>query len=244
MKADAAQIILPRVVGPSRTVTETAAKTDAQSDMRIGTVVAVTARGIDVAVAAGTVQSAGHLASYAPALGDSVVLIKVNDTWVVLNRIVGPGMATDGSSAASAIGPSFLGGGMVTTTAAGSTAGAAINIPDYDISFWLAANHSALVIAGMPWFGTVAASVIQLMLNYVGVTQISQMRRTTITGSNAVVETLSGVVMPASAGRLVRVVGQVQFISGTGTANVNGFTVAPGYMVALDLGDTSFTPVL
>jgi hypothetical protein len=210
----------------------------------VGTVVAVTSRGVDVAVAAGVVESAAHLDSYAPALGDSVALGQILDSWIVLGRLVGPGMASDGSAAGPAIGPSFLGGGMVTTSAAASTGGAVVQVPGYDISFWLAANHSALVLAGMPWYGSVAASTIQIMLSAVNITQISQMRRTTITANSATVETLSGVVVPDVVGRLIRVVAQVQLIAGTGTANVQGFSVAPGYMVALDLGDTSFTPVV
>jgi hypothetical protein len=241
MHSDLLSAILPRTIGPAASTTETANKTDAQSDLRMGIVTAVTTRGITVDVGAQSVDAA-HLDSYAPALGDPVALMKTQDSWLAIGRVVGPGNSPSLQGPGPSIGPSYLGGGMITVSASASTAGAAVNIPGYDISFWLPANHSALILAGMPWFGSVAASVIQLMLNVVGVGQILQTRRTTISANIANGDLVYGVVVPSSLARSVRVVGQVQFISGSGTANVQGFSVVPGFMVALDLGDTSFTP--
>lgn len=243
MHSDLIAQILPRVIGPAGSTTEVAARTDAQSDLRMGIVTAVTTRGITVAVGAQSVD-ASHLDSYAPALGDPVALMKVQDSWLAIGRVVGPGNASDLSGVGPAIGPSYLGGGIITTTRTTSTAAGPVNISGWDIDFWLPPNHSALVIAGLPTFGSVAASVMQFALVAVGIGQISQLRRSTVTGSIAVMETLTGVVMPASAGRAINVVATVQFVSGTGTANVNGFSVNPGYMVALDLGDTSFTAIV
>lgn len=234
-------LVLPRGIGPSKDTQGTAQKTDAQSDLRMGVVTTVTTRGITVAVGAQTVTAA-HLDSYAPAVGDPVALMAVQDSWLAMGRVVGPGNVSDLTGPGPSIGPSLIGGGMVTSTLATSTAAGPVNINGYDISFWLPPNHSALVLAGMPWFGSLAASVVQLTLTVSGTT-ITQVRRATVSGNIAAMETLSGVVMPAASGRSIRVIGQVQLISGGGTANVSGFSIMPGFMVVLDLGDTSFTAV-
>lgn len=243
MHSDLLAQALPRNIGPAGSTTEVAGKTDAQSDLRMGVVTAVTTRGITVNVGAQSVDAA-HLDSYAPALGDPVALMKTQDSWLAIGRVVGPGNASDLSGVGPAIGPSLLGGGIVTTTRTTTTTGGPVNISGWDIDFWLPPNHSALVIAGLPYFGSIAGSVGQMMLNAVGVGQIAQMRRSAITGNIAQMETLTGVVMPTSDGRAINVVAQLQFISGTGSSNVNGFSVNPGYMVAMDLGDTSFTAIV
>lgn len=242
MRSDITNLVLPRGIGPSGLTAEAAGKTDAQSDLRMGVVTAVTNRGITVDVGAQSVD-ASHLDSYAPALGDPVALMKVQDSWLAMGRVVGPGNVTDFTNVGPSIGPSLLGGGIVTTTRTTSTSAGPVNISGWSINFYLPPNHSALVIAGLPYFGSVAGSVAQMMLN-AGGGQIAQMRRTTITASIASMEFLSGVVMPNSAGRNINATATLQFISGTGTVNVNGFSVVPGYMVALDLGDTSFTAIV
>lgn len=234
---------LPRNIGPAGNTTEVAGKTDAQSDLRMGVVTAVTTRGITVNVGAQSVDAA-HLDSYAPALGDPVALMKTQDSWLAIGRVVGPGNAADLSGVGPAIGPSLLGGGIITTTRTTSTAAGPVNVSGWDIDFWLPPNHAALVVAGFPYFGSIAGSVGQLTLVNVGTGQIAQLRRSAITGNNAQMETLTGVVMPSALGRAINIIAQLQFISGTGTSNVNGFTVNPGYMFAMDLGDTSFTAIV
>jgi hypothetical protein len=240
MHSDLLAQVLARNIGPTKSTTEVASKTDAQSDLRMGTVTAVTTRGITVDVGAQSVDAA-HLDSYAPAIGDPVALMKVQDSWLAIGRVVGPGNASDLSGVGPAIGPSLLGGGIVTTTRTTSTAAGPVNISGWDIDFWLPPNHAALIVAGLPYFGSVAGSLAQMTLLAVGIGQIAQLRRTAITGNIAQMETLTGVVMPAALGRAINVVAQLQFISGTGTSNVNGFSTVPGYMFAMDLGDTSFT---
>jgi hypothetical protein len=239
MQPDLLSQVFARNIGPASSTTEVASKTDAQSDLRMGVVTAVTTRGITVDVGAQTVD-ASHLDSYAPAIGDPVALMKVQDSWLAMGRVVGPGNAADLSGVGPAIGPSLLGGGIVTTTRATTTTGGPVNISGWDIDFWLPPNHVALVVAGFPYFGSVAGSLAQFTLVAVGISQLSQLRRTAITGNIAQMETMTGVVMPASSGRAINVVATLQFISGTGSSNVNGFSVNPGYMFAMDLGDTSF----
>lgn len=241
MQPDLLSQVLPRNVGPSGLTTEASAKTDAQSDLRMGVVTAVTTRGITVDVGAQTI-SASHLDSYAPAVGDPVALMKVQDSWLAMGRVVGPGNVSDFSNVGPSIGPSFIGGGMVTTSLSASTSAGPVSIPGYDITFYLPANHSALVLAGMPFFGSTAGNVGQMTLVNNGVGNISQLRRSAITGSIAQQELVAGVVVSSPVARTVRVIGQIQFISGTGTVAVQGFTVVPGFMIVLDLGDTSFTP--
>jgi hypothetical protein len=239
MHPDLLTTVLSRNIGPAKSTTEVAGKTDAQSDLRMGTVTAVTTRGITVDVGAQTVDAA-HLDSYAPAVGDPVALMKVQDSWLALGRVVGPGNASDLSGVGPAIGPSLLGGGIVTTSRTTSTGAGPVNISGWDIDFWLPPNHAALIVAGFPYFGSIAGSVGQMTLVVVGSGNIAQLRRTAVTANIAQMETLTGVIMPSSLGRAIEVVAQLQFISGTGTSNVNGFTVNPGYMFAMDLGDTSF----
>jgi len=243
LQPDLLSLALPRTIGPAGSTTEVAGKTDASSDLRMGVVTAVTTRGITVQVGAQT-HDAAHLDSYAPAVGDPVALMKFEDSWLALGRTVGPGNASDLSGVGPAIGPSFLGGGIVTTTRTTSTSAGPVNISGWDIDFWLPAGHHALVIAGLPYFGSVAGSVAQMMLNAVGIGQISQMRRTSITGNIASMETITGVVVASDVGRAINVIAQLQFISGSGTVNVNGFSVVPGFMIAMDLGDTSFTAIV
>lgn len=241
MHSDLAQT-LPRNIGPSNMAAEVAGKTDAQSDLRMGVVTAVTTRGITVAVGAQSVD-ASHLDSYAPAIGDPVALMKVQDSWLAMGRVVGPGNASDLTGVGPAIGPSYLGGGIITTSKTTSTSAGPVNVNGWNINFWLPPNHSALVIAGLPFFSTVAASVGQLTLLANG-SQFSQLLRAGVAGNIIQMETLTGVVMPASTGRSINVVAQLKFISGTGSVNVNGAASVVGYMVVLDLGDTSFTAIV
>lgn len=239
MHSDLITAVLPRNIGPAGSTSETASKTDAQSDLRMGIVTAVTTRGITVNIGP-EVKDAAHLDSYAPAVGDPVALMKTQDSWLAIGRVVGPGNSTTLEGPGPAVGPSLLGGGIVTTTRSTSTAAGPVNISGWDIDFWLPPNHAALIVTGLPYFGSVAGSVAQFTLVAVGVGQVAQLRRSAISGNIVQMETMTGVVMPSSVGRAINVIAQLQFLSGTGTSNVAGFSVNPGYMFAMDLGDTSF----
>lgn len=80
----------PSLRGPSALVEQTAGLTASPTDVRTGVVSAVNGDAISVTVAGGTVV-ASHLASYTATVGHRVLLLKTQDSWVVLGRILGPG---------------------------------------------------------------------------------------------------------------------------------------------------------
>lgn len=241
MHSDVLAQVLPRVIGPAANTAEVAGRTEAQSDLRMGVVTTVTVRGITVAVGAQSVDAA-HIDSYAPAVGDPVALMKVQDSWLALGRVVGPGNVSDISGPGPSIGPSYLGEGMYTTTATVGTAAGPVNIPGYDITFWLPAGHSALILAGIPWFGSLGTTAVKFLLQDVGVGQFTQVSRLTVQANNVYQELVTGVVVAGTVGRKVNVTAQIQLLAGGGTANVLAVATIVGYMIPLDLGDTSFTP--
>lgn len=80
----------PLTRGPSALVAETAGRTDSPAEVRTGVVSSVSGDTVNVSVAGGIVV-ASHLASYTPTVDHRVLLLKVQDSWVVLGRILGPG---------------------------------------------------------------------------------------------------------------------------------------------------------
>lgn len=235
-------LLLPGQAGPKRLVTETAAKTEDPTELRIGVVSSVSARGITVAVADGEV-GASHLDSYAPAVGDTTALVKAQDTWVALGRVVGSATPVDNQAPGGAAGPSIL-DGLVTSgpsTLASSTGGQ-VTVPKYSISFYHPVNHQVMIIAGFFWTATNAADYI--------VAQIYE----TSTGTPLLVGEFVENIENVSFGRHRECHGLANFsfggsartyvlkmarVAGAGTVSITENVNARGYMYALDLGDSS-----
>lgn len=76
--------------GPSPLVEATAGRTEGPTELRVGIVSAVLTNELRVDVAGGVV-SASYLAGYTPVLAHRVLLLKTQDSWIVLDRIIGPG---------------------------------------------------------------------------------------------------------------------------------------------------------
>jgi hypothetical protein len=77
-------------IGAARLAQEVAEKTDRPSELRVGTVTAVTYSVVTCEVAGGTVE-ASRLASYMPAIGEPCVLMMVGDSWIALHSVYGAG---------------------------------------------------------------------------------------------------------------------------------------------------------
>jgi hypothetical protein len=247
MQPDLVNVVLPKTIGPGRDTQETASKTDAPSDLRMGVVTAVTARGITVQVGSQS-HTAAHLDSYAPAIGDAVALMAVQDSWLAMGRVVGPGNPTDGSAAASAVGPSLLTGGNTTSLGSvtlASTSGGAVNVPRYDRTYFHPENHAVLAIAGFTWLGSTAATVFSFLITETtGGASHGLFRR--LTGTTFEQYDVCYGVLPATlGGQNRRVVGQVSVTGGGGSATVKtGNGIGRGFFILMDLGDLSFIPEL
>jgi hypothetical protein len=234
-------MVLPRGIGPSKDTQGTAQKTDAQSDLRMGIVTDVTTRGITVAVGAQTV-SAAHIDSYAPAIGDAVALVAVQDSWLALGRVVGPGNPTDGSAAAAAAGPSLIGGGAVTgisNVSLASSAGPATNIPKYDQTYYHPTNHVVMIMAGIDWTASVTtASTVLFLQETTSPTTCGFFRQ--VAGVTSDLFTIVYGIAPASlGGQQRRITAQVSASGGTITAR-DGNPAGRGFLLLWDLGDASF----
>ena len=238
---DLLNAVLPRNVGPTRDTQETARRTDAQSDLRMGVVTAVTTTGITVQVGAQSIDAA-HLDSYAPAVGDAVALMAVQDSWLALGRVVGPGNPTDGSAASSAVGPSLLTGASITGTSAAalaSTAGAAVTVSKYDQTYYHPTNHVVLAVMGFDWTASAATAVATFFVREnVSNAQFGFARyvpNNTIDNYHTIFA-----VLPASlGGQQRRVTLEVSASGGTITVK-DGISLAQGFLYLMDLGDASF----
>ena len=135
--------------GPNPLTQATAQGLDGPTEIRTGTVTAVTARGITVAVAEGTVPAA-HLDSYAPAVGDPVAMAAFRDSWLALGRPVGTGTATDLVTPGSGAGPTVLGGMVLSGTNAtmASSTGSFVTVPRYRCTYHHPANHQVMIWGG------------------------------------------------------------------------------------------------
>lgn len=229
---------------PSSLTRVTADKTSAPSDIRTGTVIAVSSRGIDVDVAGGLVEGAAHLSSYNPAVGDPVVLIRFQDSWVVLDRPVGPGTATDLSTPGSGVGTTLLGGTVLsgTNTTIATSTGALTAVPRYRCTYFHPPNHQVLILCGVTWYCSVAADTLEISL-WDAPTGTLAMGVPLNQASNATFshfETFGAMLNPATfGGRRIDLYMNLQRVGGTGTSRVDDAATRRGYMVALDMGDGS-----
>lgn len=241
MTSDLRNFILPRTIGPALSTTETALKTDGQSDLRMGVVTAVTTRGITVAVDARTVDAA-HLDSYAPAVGDAVALMAVQDTYIAMGRVVGPGNPTDGTAAAAAVGPSFIGGGSITTTTnavLASTAGVATTVPGYDQTYYHPENHVVLAMAGLDWTASATTTATVLFLQELMGPSTVGFHRQLANFTTDLFSVVYGIIPPSLGGTQRRIALQISATGGTVTAK-EGNPAGRGFLLLLDLGDASF----
>lgn len=226
--------------GPGKLAQQTAEKTDGQSDLRTGIVTAVTARGITVAVAGGAV-TASHGASYAPAVGDTVALMKTLDSWIALDRIVGPGTPSDYTAPGSGMGPTVLAAMHTTgsTTLASST-GLTVPVPKYTLTYYHPPGHSVLFLVFFTWISTVSADwIIADLTETTTASAVGEFLQPQVNASFGRADLWSGLASEALGGAKRTVSMTMARLTGTGTTSVNQTNARPGYMIALDLGDKS-----
>lgn len=224
---------------------QTANRTADPSDLRSGTVVAVTPRGVDVQVADGLVAGAAHLGSYAPAVGDPVSLVRFADSWLVLGRPIGPGTATDLLSPSPMMGLSILGGmglGGGGTTLASST-GAVVAVPKYAAIYYHPPGHWVGLWATYTWYCNTLNDTLQMALKDSVTGQqwsAEHIQAGNVLFSNFATELFA--VPPTLSGRRASYTMTVQRISGTGTVRIDDGGTRRGSLLAVDLGDGSFIP--
>lgn len=226
-------------VGAKGLTSQTATGIEAPSDMRMGTVQAVSSRGIDVSVGTGLVEGAAHLPGYNPAVGDPVAMVRFQDTWLVLGRPVGPGTATDFSSPGTGLGFTLL-DGMVLTQAGGAMAtstGSLVTVPRYGVTFFHPPNHWVLVMLSYTWFATVGGDVLQVsMYETLSGTAFWKGDHVQVTGASRF-ESYAVMVPPAFGGQKRTYGLKIQRLGGTGTSQIEDHALRRGSMLAYDLGD-------
>lgn len=226
----------------------TAARTEAPSDIRTGTVTAVTAQGIDVRVGSGLVPNAAHLASYNPAVGDTVTMISYAGSWLVVGRAVGPGTTTDNATPGPSAGMNVLGGVMLAPTGAVLTtsAGAQVVVPKYSLQFHHPHNHWVLLMCGVSWRSSVANDEVFITLWNATDNPDAPVGGTTLIQGPAVstvaYETLTALLPPSRGGMEGDYYMTLQRGAGSGTARIDDTgsgNYRPGYLMALDIADAS-----
>lgn len=226
--------------GPSSLTRGTAERTDTPSDLRTGVVSEVSARGITVQVASAPVNAA-HLDSYAPAIGDTVALMKTQDTWLCMGRIVGSGTSTNFLAPGSGVGPSVLAGmrTLGTSTLASST-GSAVPVPKYTLTYYHPPGHSVLIMVYFTWICTASADwIIADLTETTTATPVGEFVEPQVTGNFGRADLWTGLVKETLGGTKRTVSMTMSRLTGTGTVSVNQNESRPGYMLALDLGDKS-----
>lgn len=234
--------------GPRGLTQETANRTDAATDLRTGTVTAVTARGIDVAVAGGNVAGAAHVDSYNPAVGDSVALLQLRDSWLVLGRPIGPGTTADNITPGPAVGTTLLGGVVLAPTGAvlATSVGAQVTVPKYALKFHHPRNHWVLLMCGVSWRSSVANDELFITLWSATDNPDFAVGGTTVIQGPAVTtvayETITVMLPPSRGGKEGDYYMTLQRGLGTGTTRIDDTSSTnfrPGYLVALDMADAS-----
>lgn len=236
-------LLIPPLRGPSPLVSETVDKTASPSDLRMGIVSEVTTRGITVACSSGAVQAA-HLGSYAPAVGDSVALMKTQDSWLALGRVVGSGTATDNLSGGSSAGVTVLAAMHTEDTATlASSTGSTVAVPRYSLTFYHPANHAVLILAGFVWLSTVSADwIIADLKENVSGSAVGEFVQPIVSNSFGRFDTMSGLARPSLGGTTRTYSMTMARLAGTGTTTIQTSSSRCGYMIALDLGDASLIP--
>lgn len=226
--------------GPSSLTQQTAAKTDSPSDLRVGIVSAVTARGIEVQVANGPIEAA-HLDSYAPAVGDSVALMKTQDSWLCMGRVVGSGTVTDYSAPGSAAGPSVL--DAIRTTGTSNLAvssGGTVAVPKYTLTYYHPPNHQVLILMFFTWFGSVVGDWLLFdITETTSGTAVGEFTEPAVAAAVGRGSTISALVKESLGGTRRSISCTMSRFIGTGAITITQNDSRPGYMIALDMGDAS-----
>lgn len=227
------------MTGPLGLTRETARRTDAPSDIATGTVSAVSSRGIDVQRGSGLISGAAHLQSYTPAVGDTVTMIRYQDSWVALGRSVGPGTATDNASPGTGLGFTML-DGMVLTQAGGAMAtstGSLVTVPRYGLTFFHPPGHWVLLLVSYTWFCTVGNDILQVSVyESLSGTTFWRAEHVQVTGASRF-ETYAVMAPPTFGGQQRSYGLKIQRVSGSGTNQIEDHTNRRGGFFAYDLGD-------
>lgn len=237
-------LLLPNA-GPRPLVQETAKATEAPSDLRLGTITGVTARGVTVNVAGGLVP-ASHLDSYSPAVDDTVALQRFQDSWVVLGRVVGSGTPSDNASPGPGMGATMLEG--VYTSGSGtlaSSSGAELPVPGYSLTFHHPANHCVLIAMGFSWSATVSTDWMWTLLREaISTTLINSRAEPVVSSSFGRYTTWYGMAGPSYGGLPRTYYMTMQRLSGTGAVTVAKSDTSRGYMLAIDVGDAALVSAI
>lgn len=220
-----------------------AAATADPSDIRQGTVTAVTSRGITVAIATGSVENAAHLTSYNPAVGDTVSMIRFANSWLVLGRLVGPGTATDSITPGTGLGMTLLDGCVLslTNTDMATSTGAEVTVPRYGLTYYHPTSHWVVILMTYSWYSSVANDVLTVRLK-------ESISNTTVASTDHIqpgvggigqFSTLALMTPPTFGGGKRSYYLTVQRFSGTGTVRVFDPSTRRGSMLAYDVGDQS-----
>src|ERR1041384_3661417 len=180
----------------------------------MGTVVAVTSRGIDVSVGTGLVPNIAHLQGYNPAVGDPVGMLRFEDSWVVLGRPVGPGTATDNVTPGSGLGTTLLGGVVLWVGYSwfNNTVNDVLFVTFKNSVTGSTIGSDELIQAGGAAFGHFASA--------------------------------GYMVPPTEGGKEVKITMSIQRGAGSGTVRIDDPGVRRGYLIALDMGHTSVIPTV
>lgn len=240
-------LLLPGNIGPSALVQSTTERTEDPSALRLGIVAAVTSRGIDVAVASGLVTAA-HLDSYAPAVGDNCALMKTQDSWLAIGRVVGTATPTDFSGQGSGAGLTCLGGGGLAgggATLASST-GAVVTVPRYGVTYFHPPGHWVALAFGYSWYSSVANDWLQVKLRDASTSTDLFTIEHVQAGNNFFgnFATQIAMVPPSFGGTGHSVFSTIQRISGTGTSRIDDSGTRRGYLLAIDIADQSVVPIV
>lgn len=234
-------LLLPGLAGPRALVSETTKKTEDPSALRVGVVTVVTARGITVALANGSV-GASHLDSYAPAVGDYCAMMETKDSWIALGRVVGPVTPTDLSAQGTGVGPSVLDAMGLTgtgTTLASST-GSEVTVPRYGVTYYHPPGHWVMLICGYAWYSSVANDWLAVRFKEAATSATIWSNRHIQAGNNFFGNSFTSFapIPPSYGGAGHSIFMTVQRVSGSGTSRIDDSTDL-GFMVALDMGDQS-----
>lgn len=227
------------MTGPLGLTAAVGDRTGTPSDIRTGTVSAVTPRGIDVAVADGLIQGAAHLNSYNPAVGDTVAMISYSNSWMILGRAVGPGTATDSATPGTGLGYTLLDAMVLTKSGSvlATSTGTAVTVPRYGVTLFHPPGHWLEIRPTYTWFSTTNGDVMQVQLwESLSNAQVEAEEHIQPVGASQFTTT-TFVVPPSLGGGRRSYFLKIQRVSGAGNCRLEDHALRRGSMLAFDLGD-------